>query len=89
MFDISVLKGMKLTELQDIAKSKSLKFAGVKKESVIAMILENQSSSNNTAPTDDAENKPKRARIIADKKPEIEKSQAFLFLLDASINLTL
>ena len=33
MFDISVLKEMKLPELQEIAKAtKKIKFAGVKKE---------------------------------------------------------
>ena len=36
MFDISVLKGMKLPELQQIAKlAKTIKIAGVKKEVLI------------------------------------------------------
>jgi transcription termination factor Rho len=75
MFDISVLKEMKLTELQDIAKSKKLKFAGVKKETVIAMILESQGPAADAMPTEDSENKPKRARIVADKKPAISKKE--------------
>ena len=40
MFDSTVLKGMKLPELQEIAKlAKTIKFAGVKKEKLIEMIL--------------------------------------------------
>ncbi len=67
MFDISALKEMKLTELQDIAKaSKKIKYAGVKKEALIAEILalQNQSNSSSASATDE---KPKRARISADK----------------------
>ena len=71
MFEISALKEMKLSELQEIAKSaKTIKFNGVKKEALISQILELQSAntpsvSNSNAVEDD---KPKRARIIADKK---------------------
>ena len=47
MFDISALKNMKLSELQDIAKlAKTIKFAGVKKEDLITQILEQQASSS-------------------------------------------
>ena len=65
MFDISVLKEMKLSELQDIAKAaKTIKFNGVKKEVLIAQILENQAtaSQENTAkqPEAAAEERPKR-----------------------------
>ena len=80
MFDISVLKEMKLTELQDIAKlAKTIKFAGVKKEALIAMIIENQlaSEAKNTskpAKENSSEEKSKRVRITADKKPAITKS---------------
>jgi len=79
MFDISVLKGMKLTELQDIAKlAKTIKFAGVKKETLIDMIIANQSASETkgktTASSDNnAEEKSKRQRITTDKKPAITK----------------
>ena len=46
MFDISALKNMKLSELQDIAKlAKTIKFAGVKKEDLIVQILEQQAAS--------------------------------------------
>ena len=46
MFDISALKEMKLSELQEIAKlAKKIKFNGVKKETLIGAILEHQSTS--------------------------------------------
>lgn len=89
MFDISVLKEMKLTELQDIAKlAKTIKFAGVKKEALIAMIIENQKASeanDNGKPAQEgsSEEKSKRARITAEKKPAITKS-ATLFAEDES-----
>lgn len=45
MFDISSLKEMKLTELQEIAKkSNAIKWAGVKKEDLISRILDFQSN---------------------------------------------
>jgi len=80
MFDISVLKEMKLSELQDIAKAaKTIKFNGVKKEVLIAQILENQAtaSQENTAkqPEAAAEERPKRNRISAEKKPAISKKE--------------
>jgi len=81
MFDISALKEMKLSELQEIAKAaKTIKFNGVKKETLISQILELQSASTNSA-TDAKksepkveEEKPKRARIIAPKKVTIQKN---------------
>jgi transcription termination factor Rho len=67
MFDISALKEMKLTELQDIAKaSKKIKYAGVKKEALIAEILALQNQSK-PVEVSSPEDKPKRARITADK----------------------
>lgn len=43
MFELSVLKEMKLAELQEIAKlAKTIKFAGVKKDDLIQKILEHQ-----------------------------------------------
>ena len=43
MFDISVLKEMKLAELQEIAKTaKTIKFTGVKKDTLINLILDHQ-----------------------------------------------
>ena len=77
MFEISALKEMKLSELQEIAKSaKTIKFNGVKKEALISQILELQSAntpsvSNSNAVEDD---NPKRARIVADKKTAIKNS---------------
>ncbi|WP_367752189.1 transcription termination factor Rho [Flavobacterium sp. WC2430] len=80
MFDISALKEMKLSELQEIAKSaKTIKFNGVKKETLIGSILEHQNNTvdstldkNSDAPVED--NKPKRARILPVKKVAIQKT---------------
>jgi transcription termination factor Rho len=81
MFDISVLKEMKLSELQEIAKAaKTIKIAGVKKEALIGQILELQSATTDSATVDkivenqSEEDKPKRARIIAPKKVAIQKN---------------
>ena len=47
MFDISALKEMKLSELQEIAKAtKTIKFNGVNKEALVAQILDFQSANN-------------------------------------------
>ncbi len=79
MFDISVLKEMKLTELQDIAKlSKTIKFTGVKKDNLINLILEHQSNSDkDEKPKSEkiVDDKPKRTRIVAEKKPAIVKPE--------------
>jgi len=82
MFDISVLKEMKLSELQDIAKSKKIKFNGVKKEVLVNQILDQQASEpkENTPPTNEAAaEKPKRNRIAAEQKPAISKASKTLF----------
>lgn len=81
MFDISALKEMKLSELQEIAKAaKTIKFNGVKKEVLINQILELQakttdsnSGSKPAEPKEEVE-KPKRTRIIAPKKVAIQKN---------------
>ena len=80
MFDISVLKEMKLPELQEIAKLASIKFNGVKKETLISQILTRQaeSQSGNVSESNN-DDKPKRARITADKKPAITKNTDTLF----------
>ena len=79
MFDSTVLKGMKLPELQEIAKlAKTIKFAGVKKEKLIEMILDHQAATMaHDAPPAPAskEEKVKRARIKADSKIKPEASQ--------------
>ncbi|MDY0985998.1 transcription termination factor Rho [Flavobacterium sp. CFBP9031] len=75
MFDISALKEMKLSELQEIAKlAKTIKITGVKKETLISQILAHQESSNAPAQasqtevvSDAKEDKPKRARIAPAK----------------------
>jgi transcription termination factor Rho len=75
MFDSSVLKGMKLTELQEIAKlAKTIKFAGVKKETLIELILAQQAatSTEKVATASAPEDKPKRARITPETKAKVD-----------------
>ena len=80
MFDISALKEMKLSELQEIAKSaKTIKFNGVKKDTLIGSILEHQNNPVDSTPGKQAEtkvedDKPKRARIVPVKKAAIQKA---------------
>jgi transcription termination factor Rho len=81
MFDISVLKQMKLAELQDIAKLAKIKSAGVKKEILVQQILEKQNAPQSVAVVSDVETKNdvavKRARINPSSKAE-ENSDADL-----------
>ncbi|WP_298115338.1 transcription termination factor Rho [Flavobacterium sp.] len=83
MFDSSALKGMKLSELQEIAKlAKTIKFNGVKKEALIEQILQHQAASMNENSEEKKapkEEKPKRARITSEAKPKIEKESKNLF----------
>ncbi|MCW2120182.1 transcription termination factor Rho [Flavobacterium sp. 7A] len=83
MFEISALKQMKLSELQEIAKAaKTIKFNGVKKETLIGLILEQQvPTPQNVVPAAEhkveeinEDDKPKRARIIPVKKTAIHKN---------------
>jgi len=91
MFDISVLKEMKLSELQEIAKAaKTIKFNGVKKETLISQILKLQEQSMVEKPvakaSDEGEaGKPKRARIIAPKKAAIQKNATNSLFADEEI----
>jgi transcription termination factor Rho len=77
MFEISILKEMKLFELQEIAKAVNItKTTGVKKETLINQILDTQVSNstvNLESPADKA--KPKRVRMVLEKKPVIQKSE--------------
>jgi len=80
MFEISILKEMKLSELQEIAKAANiLKITGVKKETLINQILDIQASHSkidSDGPSDNANDaKPKRARMVVEKKPVIQKSE--------------
>ncbi len=71
MFEISVLKEMKLSELQEIAKAANItKITGVKKEVLINQILQVQSAISEVKTENTTDAKPKRARISIDKKPE-------------------
>ncbi len=78
MFDISALKEMKLSELQEIAKSaKTIKFNGVKKDTLISQILEHQliAVASNTKKDESLDDdKPKRVRIVPVKKALIQKN---------------
>jgi transcription termination factor Rho len=82
MFDISALKEMKLSELQQIAKAaKTIKINGVKKEALITSILDYQKTLaatevNEPIKSEDAEDKPKRARIAPVKKQAAPKNVA-------------
>ncbi|PKP17756.1 MAG: transcription termination factor Rho [Bacteroidetes bacterium HGW-Bacteroidetes-23] len=80
MFEISVLKEMKLSELQEIAKAaKTIKFNGVKKDDLIQKIIETQNSVSKSEEnqSNDAASKSKRARIIAPKEKIEEVSTLF------------
>ena len=74
MFDISALKEMKLSELQEIAKlAKTIKINGVKKDNLITQILAHQEAASAPPAETIAEkevnnDKPKRARIAPVKK---------------------
>lgn len=77
MFDISVLKELKLAELQEIAKTaKTIKFNGVKKDTLISLILEHQAVAESSQEKTADEQKPKRVRIVAEKKVAAEKNDA-------------
>ncbi|CAA9196196.1 transcription termination factor Rho [Flavobacterium collinsii] len=84
MFDISALKEMKLSELQEIAKlAKTIKFNGVKKETLISQILAHQEATvappvNPVAEAEIVDDKPKRARIVPAKKTPISKNAPVL-----------
>ena len=85
MFDISELKEMKLTELQEIAKkAKISKYRGLKKDDLIYQILDHQAANPavvkplfDEAPAKEAQKeateKPKRARIAKDDKTTAKK----------------
>ncbi len=92
MFDISVLKEMKLSELQEIAKAaKTIKITGVKKDTLISQILALQSVSvdsdtdNKKSEPIVEDDKPKRARIIAPKKVAIQKNNTTSLFADQDV----
>ncbi|WP_333693899.1 transcription termination factor Rho [Flavobacterium sp.] len=79
MFEISALKEMKLSELQEIAKlAKTIKYHGVKKDELIQKILEAQQAipENNSSETPD-KSKSKRVRIVG--KPKDNNPDVTLF----------
>jgi transcription termination factor Rho len=63
MFDISVLKEMKLSELQEIAKAtQQIKYAGLKKEDLITRIFDFQQSLPKEESSAESSNQPKQRR---------------------------
>jgi len=88
MFDISVLKELKLSELQEIAKkAKNIKFNGVKKDTLISLILEHQAASVASPEVNKVvEEKPKRTRIVAEKKVAVPKNEAPVLFENEEIN---
>ena len=80
MFEISILKEMKLSELQEIAKAANItKTTGVKKDTLINQIIAIQTSNSTDNPEASADKsdelKPKRARMAVEKKPVIQKTE--------------
>ncbi|MFA9187707.1 transcription termination factor Rho [Flavobacterium sp. FBOR7N2.3] len=88
MFDISALKEMKLSELQQIAKAaKTIKFNGVKKDALIASILDFQNATASSTVVEEkaisanVDDKSKRTRIVpvkkqaAPKKPNVSNNK--------------
>ena len=86
MFELSVLKQMKLAELQDIAKLAKIKSAGVKKELLVQQILEKQNAADakesSVSPAATEESVPKRARILP-SKPTVKAAETDLFSKEA------
>ena len=68
MFELSVLKQMKLAELQEIAKLANIKSAGIKKDALVQQILDKQNESNvkevSEGTTSTEIPTPKRNRIV-------------------------
>ena len=93
MFDISALKEMKLSELQEIAKTaKTIKFNGVKKETLIGQILEHQVASNTPKSVEKEDStteddKPKRVRIVPLKKGAIQKNTNDSLFSEAEVTI--
>jgi len=82
MFDSSALKGMKLSELQEIAKlAKTIKVAGVKKEALIEQILQHQATTTSQDAKDETPKaeKPKRARITKETASVVANDSKDLF----------
>ena len=86
MFTISVLKEMKLTELQEIAKIAKIKSAGVKKDELITKIIEAQAIAENTTATvaEPTDSKSKRIRI---KPSPAVSSQKTLFASELAVEI--
>ena len=76
MFDISVLKEMKLPELQEIAKNAKInKYRVLKKEELVYQILDYQAANPEKVSTPESsssnDEKPKRVRITQNDTPKI------------------
>ncbi|OYU84434.1 MAG: transcription termination factor Rho [Flavobacterium sp. BFFFF2] len=80
MFDSSKLKEMKLVELQEIAKqSQNIKFAGVKKEALIELIIKSQAASTPSPSPSTSEQEPSSTVAKRGRKPGFKPNQSQLF----------
>ncbi|RXR20274.1 transcription termination factor Rho [Flavobacterium stagni] len=86
MFDISKLKTMKLSELQEIAKlAQTIKFAGVKKEELIDRIIAHQNASESGAsPVESTEKRGRRPRMQSAETPQETPQDLFTAPDDAT-----
>ncbi len=83
MFDISLLKTMKLTELQEIAKlAKTIKIAGVKKDALIDSIMNNQAKTEVEVTNKASDEKPKRTRIKTETNKTVASDTPDLFAVE-------
>lgn len=70
MLDISLLKDMKLPQLQELAKERKLKFNGVKKDELVYQILDFEAASPKEGHPQSNPEKQKRVRIKGDNRPQ-------------------
>lgn len=67
---------MKLPELQDLAKARKIKFAGVKKDALIYQIIDHEAANPSESPSNAKQDKQKRARIKPERPQEVSEPQA-------------
>lgn len=91
MLDISLLKDMKLPQLQELAKERKLKFNGVKKDVLIYQILDHEAANPKESAGNPQPEKQKRARIKPDNRPQpvAEKQTEMAFVAEAAPEVAL
>ncbi|MBD3581434.1 transcription termination factor Rho [Flavobacterium selenitireducens] len=75
MLDISSLKELKLPELQDLAKARKIKFAGIKKDTLVYQILDHDAANPKPGQPEVKQDKQKRARIGNDRSQDQDQPQ--------------